>query len=99
MAGSMENGRLPITGFAKIEEAKAGDITFIANPKYAHFINTTSATAVLVADGFETEGPVSPTLSSVFRIHTWLLPTCLTLSRPASRARGGGTALLHCGGG
>ena len=59
------NGRLPITGFAKIEEAKAGDITFIANPKYAHFINTTSATAVLVADGFETEGPVSPTLIRV----------------------------------
>lgn len=56
---------MPITGFAKIEEAKAGDITFIANPKYAHFINTTSATAVLVADGFETEGAVSPTLIRV----------------------------------
>ena len=59
------NGELPITGFAKIEEAKAGDITFIANPKYAHFINTTSATAVLVSDGFETDGPVRPTLIRV----------------------------------
>ena len=54
------NGELPITGFAKIEEAKAGDITFIANPKYAHFINTTSATAVLVSDGFERTGQTDP---------------------------------------
>ena len=59
------NGELPITGFAKIEEAKAGDITFIANPKYAHFIHTSSASSVLVSDGFETEGSVKPTLIRV----------------------------------
>ena len=30
-----------IKGFAKIEEAKSGDISFIANPKYAHFAAST----------------------------------------------------------
>lgn len=32
---------IEIRGFAKIEEAKPGDITFIANPKYGHFIHST----------------------------------------------------------
>lgn len=54
-----------ITGFAKIEEAKTGDITFIANPKYSHFINTTNATAVLVKDDFKPEGDYSTTLIRV----------------------------------
>ena len=33
---------------AKIEEAGKGDITFISNPKYRHFLNTTKASAVIV---------------------------------------------------
>lgn len=54
-----------INGFAKIEEAKKGDLSFIANPKYAHYIHTTNATAVLVGKNFETEGAVAPTLIRV----------------------------------
>lgn len=56
---------ISITGFAKIEEAKPGHITFIANPKYAHFIYDTEASAVLVSDDFELEKPVKPTLIRV----------------------------------
>ena len=37
-----------ITGLAKIEEAKAGDLTFLSNPKYRKFLETTSAAAVIV---------------------------------------------------
>lgn len=55
----------PITGFAKIEEAKKGDITFLANPKYAHFVDTTEATAILVRNDFTPEHPVSATLIRV----------------------------------
>jgi UDP-3-O-[3-hydroxymyristoyl] glucosamine N-acyltransferase len=33
---------------AKIEEAKEGDISFIANPKYTRFLGTTRASAVIV---------------------------------------------------
>ena len=54
-----------ITGFAKIEEAKKGDITFLANPKYSHFLYTTSATAVLVRNDFVADQPVPATLIRV----------------------------------
>lgn len=54
-----------ITGFAKIEEAKKGDLTFIANPKYAHYIHTTKATAVLVGKDFDPQGECNATLIKV----------------------------------
>jgi len=38
-----------ISGLAKIEEAGPGDLTFIANQKYAHFLDNTDASAVLVS--------------------------------------------------
>ncbi len=39
---------IEITGLAKIEEAQSGQLAFIANPKYAKYIETTGASAVLV---------------------------------------------------
>lgn len=47
--GSVEGDEnIEITGFAKIEEALPGQVSFIANPKYAHFISTTKASVLLV---------------------------------------------------
>ncbi len=43
---------LEITGVAGIEEAGAGQLTFVANPKYAHLARTTHASAILVAPDF-----------------------------------------------
>ena len=54
-----------IKGFAKIEEAKSGDISFIANPKYAHFAASTKASVLLVSRGFEAPEGVSSTLVRV----------------------------------
>lgn len=59
------DANVKISGFAKIEEAKKGDITFLANPKYAHFIYDTLASAVLVRNDFKPEHPVSATLIRV----------------------------------
>ncbi|MCT4582220.1 MAG: UDP-3-O-(3-hydroxymyristoyl)glucosamine N-acyltransferase [Flavobacteriales bacterium] len=42
-----------VNGMAKIEEGKAGTITFLANPKYEDFIYTTKATIALVNKSFE----------------------------------------------
>jgi len=42
-------GGLEIERLAKIEDAGAGDITFLANPKYAKHLATTKASAILVA--------------------------------------------------
>lgn len=54
---SVVNARLDgadreITGVAGIEEAGAGQLTFVANPKYAAAAKTTKAAAIIVDDGF-----------------------------------------------
>ena len=59
------NADIPLTGFAKIEEATPGCISFIANPKYTHCIYDTMASAVLVSDEFSYEGNIKPTLIRV----------------------------------
>jgi UDP-3-O-[3-hydroxymyristoyl] glucosamine N-acyltransferase len=50
----IENGSpdTEITGVAGIEEAVAGQVTFVANRKYAHAAKTTSASAVIVSEDF-----------------------------------------------
>ena len=45
-------GEVEITGLAGIEEARAGDITFVSNPKYAPAAKNTRASAVIVANDF-----------------------------------------------
>jgi UDP-3-O-[3-hydroxymyristoyl] glucosamine N-acyltransferase len=51
---SLENGSpdTEITGVAGIEEASPGQLTFVANPKYASAARTTRASAVIVAENF-----------------------------------------------
>ncbi len=41
-----------VSGVCGIEDAAAGDLTFVANPKYAALARTTRATAILVEPGF-----------------------------------------------
>jgi UDP-3-O-[3-hydroxymyristoyl] glucosamine N-acyltransferase len=50
----LENGSpdTEISGVAGIEEAQAGHVTFVANPKYAAAARTTRASAVIVAEDF-----------------------------------------------
>jgi UDP-3-O-[3-hydroxymyristoyl] glucosamine N-acyltransferase len=50
----LENGSpdTEITGVAGIEEATAGYVTFVANPKYASAAKTTKASAVIVSENF-----------------------------------------------
>lgn len=50
------NKDLQISGLAKIEEAKQGHLTFIANPKYEKFLETTNASAVIVPKSLAIEG-------------------------------------------
>jgi UDP-3-O-[3-hydroxymyristoyl] glucosamine N-acyltransferase len=53
---------IEIRNVAKIEQAKEGDISFIANPKYAKFLSTTRASAVIVGKKLNTAeaGTASP---------------------------------------
>ncbi len=54
-----------INNYAKIEEATSGCLTFLANPKYTHYIYTTQATAVLVRNDFVPEQEIKATLIRV----------------------------------
>jgi UDP-3-O-[3-hydroxymyristoyl] glucosamine N-acyltransferase len=65
------NGRIDgnpdatVNSFGKIEEAKEGQLTFLANPKYEDFLYTTKASIIIVNDGFELKQPVQSTLIRV----------------------------------
>ena len=53
VAGELDGDEtLLINNVAKIEEAVAGQLTFISNPRYAKYIDTTNASAVLVSRDF-----------------------------------------------
>lgn len=54
-----------VDSFCKIEEGRPGAISFLANPKYTHFIYDTRSSIVLVANDFVPEKPVSATLIRV----------------------------------
>jgi len=54
-----------LIGVCKIEEGKEGELTFLANPKYTHYIYNTKASAVIVKNDFEPEKPLQITLIKV----------------------------------
>ncbi|WP_373810572.1 UDP-3-O-(3-hydroxymyristoyl)glucosamine N-acyltransferase [Porphyromonas macacae] len=54
-----------VSAFGKIEDAKSGDLTFLANEKYESFIYTTKATAVLVNKTFEPREKIEAVLIRV----------------------------------
>lgn len=49
------DGTVEIRRVAKIEEAGTGDLTFLANPKYAKYLGLTRASAVIVGTGIAVE--------------------------------------------
>jgi UDP-3-O-[3-hydroxymyristoyl] glucosamine N-acyltransferase len=51
-----------INMLAKIQDAKPGQIAFLANPKYESFIYTTNATAVIVKRDFQPKKEINSTL-------------------------------------
>ncbi len=59
------DANIKINNYSKIEEGKAGCLTFLANPKYEHFIYDTEASVVLVRKDFVAERPMKTTLIRV----------------------------------
>jgi UDP-3-O-[3-hydroxymyristoyl] glucosamine N-acyltransferase len=54
-----------VHNFAKIEEAKQGDLCFLANPKYTEYIYTTQASIAIVNEDLQLKQAVTPTLIRV----------------------------------
>lgn len=64
--GSIEgNPAVIVKGFAKIEEASAENLAFLANPKYEDYLYTTKAGVILVGDQLQLKKEVSSTLIRV----------------------------------
>lgn len=59
------DGSVKISSYSKIEEAKEGSLSFLANPKYTHFVYTTKASVLLVRKDFVPEHPIGATLVKV----------------------------------
>ncbi|MBA4851158.1 UDP-3-O-(3-hydroxymyristoyl)glucosamine N-acyltransferase [Emticicia sp. BO119] len=53
---------LTVSKLAKIEQGNTGDISFLANQKYEHFIYTTKASAVIVGKDFVPKKAISASL-------------------------------------
>lgn len=69
--GSIEgNGDVVVSRVEKIEEASAGGLTFLANPKYENYLYTTEASVVIVNNDLMVEKPISPTLIRVKNAYT-----------------------------
>ena len=56
---------IEVSKLAKIEEGSKGSLTFLANPKYTHYIYTTKASIVIVNKSFVPEEAISATLIKV----------------------------------
>ncbi|MDE5842598.1 MAG: UDP-3-O-(3-hydroxymyristoyl)glucosamine N-acyltransferase [Muribaculaceae bacterium] len=82
------DGEIELSGFGKIEEAGSGCVTFIANPKYAHFIHTTNASAVLVNEDFQVEGEIKPVLIRVKDAYSALAELLTAFESMKQRPRG-----------
>jgi UDP-3-O-[3-hydroxymyristoyl] glucosamine N-acyltransferase len=59
------DGSLKVKNVGKIEEAKEGDVSFLANPKYESYIYTTNASAVIVSKDFTPKTPINSALIKV----------------------------------
>lgn len=59
-----------VAAFGKIEEASAGQLSFLANPKYEEYLYTTGASVVIVNEALEVKQPVASTLIRVADAYT-----------------------------
>jgi UDP-3-O-[3-hydroxymyristoyl] glucosamine N-acyltransferase len=59
------NSDIVIHNVSKIEDAAAGTLSFLANPKYEDYIYTTKASLVIVNEDFKPKNPVTATLIRV----------------------------------
>ena len=50
------DGTIRVSGISSLDKAKTGDLTFLANPRYAPMVATSLASAVLVPKGIECTG-------------------------------------------
>jgi len=78
---------IKVNSIAKIEEGNKGALSFLANPKYEHFIYSTESSVVLVNRDFIPSAPVKATLIRVSNAYESFasLMTLVDQSRPKKK--------------
>ncbi|HVX26863.1 MAG TPA: UDP-3-O-(3-hydroxymyristoyl)glucosamine N-acyltransferase [Parafilimonas sp.] len=59
------DNKTEVNSFGKIEEAKQGQLAFLANPKYEDYLYTTQASIIIINETQELKQPVTATLIRV----------------------------------
>lgn len=59
------DAQVSVNNFGKIEQAKSGEISFLANPKYEEYLYTTQASIVLINENYILKQAIKPTLVKV----------------------------------
>lgn len=59
------NASASVSAFGKIEEAKEGQLSFLANPKYEEYLYTTQASVIIIGETYELKQPVHAALVRV----------------------------------
>lgn len=77
-----------VNSFAKIEEGHPGALSFLANPKYEHYLYTTKATVVLVNKSFIPAGKVEATLIKVENAYDALASLLHLVDQARTRKKG-----------
>jgi len=64
------DANVTVGSFGKIEEAGAGQLAFLANPKYEEYLYTTGASIIIVNESLELKQPVAATVIRVADAYT-----------------------------
>lgn len=59
-----------VSSFGKIEEAKQGQLSFLANPKYEDYLYSSKASVIIINESYELKQPVTATLIRVADAYT-----------------------------
>lgn len=78
------DGEIEITGVAGMESAGPTEITFLANPKYAHKVKHTRAGAVLISQALDQTAPASVVSANPYHDLARALEFFYKTPRPAS---------------
>ncbi len=71
VSGTIEgNPDTTVTSFGKIEEAAAGQLAFLSNPKYEEYLYTTKASLIIVNESLQLQKNISATLVRVKDAYT-----------------------------
>jgi len=71
VSGTIEgNPDTTVSSFGKIEEATAGQLSFLANPKYNDYLYTTKASLIIVSESLQLQKNITSTLVRVKDAYT-----------------------------